>query len=56
MHDLNVPFTNHLAERARCMPKVKQNISGGFRTRAGAQDFCLIRFYLDTARKQGVGG
>jgi transposase len=52
--DHHVPFTNNLAEQAVRMPKVKQKISGGFRTQNGAETFCTIRSYLATLHKQGA--
>lgn len=53
MTDHGVPFSNNLAEQAVRMPKVKQKISGGFRTQNGAATFCTLRSYLATLHKQG---
>lgn len=52
--DWTVPFTNNEAERCVRFSKVKEKISGCFRTRDGADGFMRLMSYIGTARKHKV--
>lgn len=47
----DIPFTNNGSEQDIRMAKLKQKISGGFRTRLGADSFYLLRSFISTAQK-----
>ena len=52
MIDNNTPFDNNLGERDLRMVKVREKISGTFRNIDTAQDYCKIRSYISTIKKQ----
>ena len=53
LHYNNVPPDNNGSERAIRTIKVKQKVSGGFRSIDGADGFAVIRSVMDTTIKSG---
>lgn len=53
LSDLSAPFDNNASERGVRKIKVKQKISGCFRTDEGADDFAKLYSIVETAMKNG---
>ena len=52
--DSNIPPDNNASERAIRNVKVKQKVSGQFKSLEGAQNYANLRSIIDTARKRGL--
>lgn len=54
LYERYVPPDNNASERAIRKVKVKEKISGGFRSKNGANYYAIIQSIVDTAIKQGL--
>jgi hypothetical protein len=54
MRDFALPTTNNLSERSLRQVKSKMKISGQFESEGRADDYALIRTYIETCRRNGI--
>lgn len=54
LKNMQVPFTNNLAEQSLRMLKVKIKVSGCMRTGSGTDDFVTIMSYIETVKKHDM--
>ena len=53
LSDPHVPYDNNASERGVRKIKIKQKVSGCFRTDSGADDFAKLHSIAETAMKNG---
>ena len=53
LSDMHVPYDNNASERGVRKIKIKQKVSGCFRTDGGADDFAKLHSIAETAMKNG---
>ena len=54
IHDFTIPFTNNEAERSFRLEKIKQAVSGCFRSESGAKGSCDTYSFIQTIRSLGL--
>ena len=53
LEDFSLPTTNNLSERSLRMVKSKMKIAGQFESEEAAQNYAVIRTYIETCRRRG---
>ena len=53
LSDMHIPYNNNASERGVRKIKIKQKVSGCFRTDGGADDFAKLYSIAETAMKNG---